>query len=241
MHRVIILIIISLLISNNTFATTVTLQDGLNSYTGEKDARINPSFTNEEDTSSVFFQTLTGSNWIIYFDVSSIPSSASVSSASLTVFLSEQNCTSVTASLAGISNPDNSGAFPTYATAQDNFNNNATWAFKNHTNSTKWNTAGSNNNFTDVNAGAAVSTVSTGACPGSVTKTFTGLATLVQGWVTSSNSNGGMFLVASGSKVVSVGQFGTQANRPSLSVTYSVGHNDVAQGGSIIRGGSILN
>jgi hypothetical protein len=222
--KTILLLLLALFLTTCAWATTVTFQNGASSYTGEVDATILPSSTNEELTyGTIHANAINNNTGIIGFDVSSIPTNATVSSATLTLYVQEQNCNSgVTLSVYPISNPDNSGLFTVASTSTDTFSNYATWHYKNHTNSTKWSTAGGNVSFADVNGTSALDTKTVTACPSFESKTFT-ITSAVQSWVTTPASNGGLFLNSSSGQYVLVDGLwnGTQSNNPLLSVTYT--------------------
>ena len=223
----VILAIILCFFSSISWATTVTFQDGVSSYTGEGDASIFSYSTNENNNSAPSIRALSdGAVFVVRFDVSSIPTSATVTAATVTIYQSEQNCSNVTIGVRKIQDPDASGSpnFNLTASGGDTFNTYADWLYKNHSTTTKWSTAGGSANFTDVNNNSNETTQASGSCPGFVSTTFS-IPVMVQSWVTTPSSNAGMVfqLTATGKTLVASGTNGTVANRPSLSVTYTTG------------------
>lgn len=228
MKKFIAVILLLMFFAQSGWATTTVFQDGVSptvGYAGEIDARIISASTNEEDTSIIKFNT-GGNTVIIRFDLSSIPSNATVSSATISFRGSEQNCTSGThMKLTKILNPDNSATWSTWPTSNDGFNNWATWANKQHQATTvKWSVSGGASNFSDVNTGTAESTVAIPACAANAFYNFSA-TTMVSSWIASPSTNSGAFFIMDASQVAGSGQFdATAANRPTLSVTYTVPH-----------------
>lgn len=210
------------------FATSITFQQGVSptaGYTGSKDAYILPGATNQHSRSSS--NTLIRSSGgtyqnIGYFDVSDIPTTATVNSATMTIYLQSFNCTTETIGIRVIENPDSSGSPSFNTSAGDAFNNYATWAYKNHTTTTDWDSVNSNN-FSDVDDNAEEDTAAISACPGSwESRTFT-VTSMVTAWVADPNDNGGYALTCADS--CSAGSYpvlgGTSGQRPSLTVDYT--------------------
>lgn len=210
-----------ILLSIEAFATTATFQQNVSGYTGAKDGIIQAASTNEYSTTVPQMRTLSTIPYILYFDVSSISSTATVSSATIELQVSDQFCVDQTMSVRAIENPDNTGAFDAPATQIEGFNDYATWAYKDHGSTIKWDAAGGGSNFTDVDDNSAESTASSGACPGFVSKSWT-VTNMVQGWVTTPNSNAGMVFSSSDGRIDVKGIFdGTSSNRPLLTVNYT--------------------
>lgn len=239
-----ILTFILLFFCSSAWAVTATFQEGVSSYAGTSDATITSISTNEHITDSTVKMRAfaDGPVYILHFDISSIPSTATVSSATVQLYVSEQNCTDETMGVRSIENPDNSGAFADNDAAVDEFNANATWLYKNDTTNTDWDVTASNN-FADVDDNANETTASSGSCPGSVARTWT-ITTMTQGWVTTPNSNGGMVfsLANTGNVIVKSKRTATSSERPLLTVNYTdagaatagnVYSNMVIQGGFI--------
>lgn len=219
------LLLIFLLLPNLAFATTATFQDGVSSYTGTRDAGMY-SFSDNENvtsTSTYNYRSVTdGYFYILYFDISSISTSATVTSATVQIDTQEQNCATPIAGVKEIQNPDASGAFTSAASAGDVFNTWATYHYKKHESTTKWSTGGSNVNFSDVLGNANESTVTLSACPSYSMVSFT-VTNMVQDWVTTPTHNAGMVfnLTSSGSVRVHGKFYTTAANRPLLTVNYT--------------------
>ena len=203
------------------FAVTATFQQGASSYTGTSDCTIVDFSTNEHITDATRIRD-TNYLYLLHFDISSIPDDATVSSASVQLYLSEQNCSNETIAVVEIENPNDSGAFADNESSTSAFNAYANWLYKNDTDNTDWSTAESNS-FADVDDNAAESTNTTGACPGSVAKSFT-VTTMVAGWVADPDTNGGMFFKmndGSGNATVANKRNGTESVRPKLTVEYT--------------------
>lgn len=219
-----IIITLLLLIPNVSYAVTVTFQEGVSSYAGTKDAEILSFSTNEHLTNATSIRSLTanGFAYILYFDISTIPITATVTSATVQLYVSEQNCTAETAGVRAIQNPDNSGAFAANTASADVFNQYATWRYKNETGTVKWSTSGGSSNFTDVYGATDEDTQSISACAAYAAKTWT-ITNMVQGWVTNPSSNSGMTfnLASTGNVSVRNRFYATSAERPLLTVTYT--------------------
>ena len=230
-----LLIILLLFWCSNAFAITDTFQEGVSGYAGTKDAILQSASTNQHTTNSAQMRELSTIPYILYFDISTIPASATVSSATIQLYVSEQNCTDEIMGVRSIQNPDNSGSFDANTAAADVFNDYATWAYKDHGVTTAWKVGGAAGNFTDVYNNANENTQTSGACPGYVLKTWT-VTNMVQGWVTTPNSNGGMvFSTADVGRVDIRSRFYvTSTERPLLTVNYtSVIKNVSITGGNI--------
>lgn len=239
MKKLLILVLL-LLVSGRAWAVTATFQEGVSGYTGTKDAVILSASNNEHITDITSIRSLTadGRAYILYFDISSIPTNATVSSATLTVVTDEANCTAETVGVRSIQDPDSSGAFAANTSAADVFNQYGTWRYKNESGTVKWSTGGGASNFTDVYNNSDESTYSQSACPGASSHNLT-VTNMVQGWVTTPASNSGMVLsLASTGNVPVKNRFdATSSNRPLLTVNYTSGHeNSIKGSGTIISG-----
>lgn len=212
-------------LSSNAFALTATFQEGVSSYAGTKDAEILSFSTNEHITNSTSIRSLAtdGFAYILYFDISTIPTNATVTSATVQLYVSEQNCTAETAGVRAIQNPDSSGAFAANTASGDVFNQYATWRYKNETGTVKWSTGGGSSNFTDVYGASDEDTQSISACAAYAAKTWT-VTNMVQGWVTTPASNSGMTfnLASTGNVAVRNRFYATSGERPLLTVNYTV-------------------
>ncbi len=217
-----LLIIPLILWSLNSWAITATFQEGVSSYTGTSDATIVSASTNEHITDNTQFRfTDAGYLYVLGFDISSIPTTATVSSATVTLQVSEQNCTAETGVVRAIENPDNSSMFDDNEAAADVFNDYATWAYKDHGSTIDWDATASNN-FADVDDNANADTEALAACAGFVPEDWV-ITSMVQGWVTTPTSNAGMvFLLTDTGRVdVKNKRDATSSNRPLLSITYT--------------------
>lgn len=219
----ILLLIFAFIFSTPSWATTVTFQEGVSSYAGTKDAIIWPGSTNQHTTNAAQIRAFDLIVYILTFDTSSISSTADVISATVTLTVSEQNCTTETARVRAIENPDNTGSFDANTAEADTFNDYATWAYKDHGSTIDWD-SGASNAFTDVDDNADEDTESIAACSGFVTEDWV-VTAMVQGWVTTPNSNAGMvFSLADTGRVDVRSRFYvTTTDRPLLTVEYTDG------------------
>lgn len=212
------------LISSSAWATTVSFQEGVSGYAGTRNALINTGNTNEHNSSAMRIRAASDGEFsILYFDISTIPSTATVNTAVLDITVSEQNCTAETVGVKSIENPDNSGAFDANAAEDDTFNDYATYAYKDHGSTTDWDVAASNS-FADVDDNANEDTANTSTCPGNEHITFD-IPVMVQGWVTNPNSNGGMvFTLSNTGNALFRSKFNaTSSIRPLLTIDYTDG------------------
>jgi hypothetical protein len=203
------------------WATTATFQQGVDSYAGASDCSIRTNSTNEHITNG---GTRVGGTYffLLHFDISSIPSTATVSSATVQLYIAEQNCTDETVNVIEIEDPDGSGVFADNETADDVFNSYATYLYKNDTDNTDWSVAESVS-FADVDDNATESSNTTGSCPGSVAKTWS-VTTMVSGWVADSSTNAGMFFKLNdgvGNALIKNKRDATSSIRPLLTVEYT--------------------
>lgn len=215
-----------LLISTNlVFAATATFQEGVSSYTGTKDGTIFSFSDNENFTSTSTYQFRAvgdGYFYVLQFDVSSISSTATVTSATVAIEVAEQNCATPVVGVKEIQNPDANGGFTGAASAGDVFNTWATYHYKKHESTTKWDSAGAASNFSDVLGNSNESTVTMPACGSYLAQTWT-VTNMVQDWVTTPTHNAGMvFNTTSSGSVRLHGKFyTTAASRPLLTVNYT--------------------
>lgn len=223
----IVLALLVALTCNKAWAVTATFQEGVSGYSGTKDAILQVSATNAYSTDAPQMRAIDFIPYILYFDITSIPTTATVSSATITLKVSEQNCTAETGRVRAIENPDNTPGFDTPVTASSGSNDYATWAYKDHGASTKWDSGGANSNFTDVDDNADEDTEAIAACSGYVTEDWV-ITNMVQGWVTTPNSNAGMvFSLADTGRVDIRGEYAvTSSDRPLLTVEYTDGGGD---------------
>jgi len=165
--------------------------------------------------------SVNGNTYILHFDISDIPTTATVSSATLTVNVQDQNCTAETIQAVKIEDPDSSGVFSDDETEQDGFNNDATWNFKNDTDNTDW-SVGESNNFGDVDDNSPEGSGAASACPSFEDVSLT-ITNMVQDWVTTPASNAGMYLdlTNTGKLLVRNKRYTTAGDRPELSVTFT--------------------
>ncbi len=230
MKKLILLIITILILSSHVHADTVTFQDGLSGYTGTTDTSIHgnagEATTNYGTDTTVGIQT-ESANYLNYgllkFDLSSIPSNASVSSAVLSVYL---NTT-------GSSGDKTLSAYRVFKGWNES---QATWNI--WTTSNNWGTAGaktiddggSDNSGNGTGAdrkSTAAGTVVISAFQSSGFVDIT-ITSLVQSWVDTTAANNGMMLSFPDSQggtdawTFSSSENATSANRPKLVVTYTI-------------------
>lgn len=221
--------------ANGVWATTATFQEGVSSYAGTKDAEILSFSTNEHVTGTNSIRAVTDNYaYILYFDITTIPTNATVTSATVQLQVNEQNCTAETAGVRSIQNPDVSGAFAANASSGDVFNQYATWRYKNETGTVKWSTAGGSSNFTDVYNNSNESTASISGCAGYAAKTWT-VTNMVQSWVTTPTENSGMvfYLTNTGNVTVKSRFDATSSNRPLLTVNYTLPHTNIINNATV--------
>jgi len=206
-------------------ATVATFQQGTASYTGAKNIWLSVSSPNQsKNDSSGYLVLKTGDDNpfdLFYFDISSIPTTATVNSATLTVYVADQACVAETLQVQAIENPDNSGAFAMQAAAGDVSNQYADYLYKDDTTNIDWSSAESNN-FTDVDDAAPESNVAVAACAAYAAKSMS-VTTMVTGWVANPNSNGGMALSCTNACSLKIKSlfYATTGERPLLTVDYT--------------------
>lgn len=217
-------VIITVGVSASALATTVTFQEGVSSYAGTQDATIVSGSNNEHITDITNTRPDAGRTYIICWDISgaSIPSSATVNTATAQFYMSEQNCTSETVEMVVIEDPDGSDPIVSNASEADVFNQYSTYRFKNESGSVEWEVAGAAG-FADVDDNAAAGTVSSDACPGSVSKTIT-ITSAIQTLVSGSKSHACFFLDVqdgSGNVQIKSKRTATSSERPLLTIDYT--------------------
>ena len=183
--------------------TEKTYQQGLDSYTGWDDAWItedNPN-TNYETLDSAHLQYNTQDRQLHLIDLSDIPSSATVNSASLKIYVYQATDTSTVSAYRVITDWDVSEV--TYNSAKTG---------------TSWGTAGMQSG-TDY-ASTAINTSSSVSAAGWVSLDLTDL---VQDWVDGTYTNRGVMLrLASGGHLrTRMAEYTTTSYRPKLEVTYT--------------------
>jgi hypothetical protein len=211
-----------------TSASTVTFQEGVSGYAGTTDATISESYatTNDGASSTLTSDGYDGSGRDVYslirWDLSRIPSNATVTAVTLTFQVSNSSTT----------------AYPVYALNRS-FNESAvTWNRASATSA--WATAGAKA-ATDRNP-TSLGSLSTGATGSrSVSLNATGIA-IVNGWVATPARNYG-FIVASTSNADSIvlasSEHATISYRPRITVTYTTQVNpDAGAAGGAGEGGS---
>lgn len=214
-------------------STNVTFQQGVNSYTGCNDAHIIEynagRNTGGNDRFEVSRYTGTYDNddkhGILKFNVSSIPSNATVTSATVELTLVE--CRNGTANKTiGVNKVNRTWGEGTKtgidgATATSG---ECSWTYSAST--TQWTTAG----------GDFDATVADSKTVGSTTGTVYSwnITSMVQGWVANSSTNYGMIFVettpkstSNGTKCFASKEYATVSSRPKLTVTYSTGASGV--------------
>ncbi len=206
-------------------STTVTFQEGVSSYAGTQDATINTANTNEHTTDVLNTRPDAGRYYIICWDISSaaIPSTATINSATGQWYMDEQNCTSETVEAHQIEDPNNSNPIVSNSAEADIFNLYSTYRFKNETGSVKWEAAGGDASFADVDDNASAGSVASGACPGSVAKTIT-FTSIVSNVVSNSKSNVCLWLGindGSGNVKIKSKRTVTSSERPLLTIDYT--------------------
>jgi len=188
--------------------TEKTYQQGLDGYTGWDDAWItedNPN-TNYETLDSAHLQYNTQDRQLHLIDVSDIPSSATVDSATLKIYVWQASDTSTVSAYRIITDWD---------VSEVTYNNAKT--------GTSWGTAGMESG-TDY-ASTAIDTSSSVTSAGWVSLD---LKDLVQDWVDGTYPNRGVMLrLASGGHLrTRMADYATQADRPKLEVTYTTSGYD---------------
>ncbi len=179
-------------------ATSVTLQEGLNGYTGTSDADIN-TYSPTANTGSATTLRLGAYGdlkSVFKFDLSSIPSNATINSATLGLY---------------VQNSPNNGGGDTVSLHR---------IFTPWTEPTvNWNILGADSNY----SASAESSPNVGYTPTNVWVSFP-LTSLVQGWVNGSVSNNGVMLLPdNGPQVITVSsENSSTALRPKLDIDYTV-------------------
>jgi hypothetical protein len=211
------------MLTSPAVATTATFQNGIDAYDGEIDCFLD-SYAPNIHRAIDGLRIRSDKTPIIFFDLTSIPTTATVSSAVLTIKVQEvSNCTSETVQAIKIEDPDSSGVPSMSATETlgvgDQY---ANWLYKNDTNNTDWSSAESND-FTDVDDNAAEGSVSIAGCPGSYAFKDLTITNMVQDWVTTPAANAGMFFNCASSCGVNIlGRFAeTATDAPKLVIEYT--------------------
>lgn len=170
--------------------------------------------TTNYDTTTALTLRYSDYSWnarpLLYFDLSSIPSYATVSAATLTLYIeSRGNSTTLVENI--------------YPVIRGYTSNQASWT--NYATGSAWGTAGCDNTTTD-RSGTAAGSITLNVSSGDVTSTD--LTSMVQGWISNSATNRGLILVGvSGSGVrydVSSQNSSSAAQRPRLALTYTTGN-----------------
>lgn len=206
-------------------ATTITLQEGVGGYNGTSDTTIYQNHADNSDGGGFFiYAGVTQDNSprraLIRFDVSAIPSNATIQSAQLTLCVdrsrpSTQNYTlsRVTSDWGeGTVDAGDPGGFGAAASAGD-----ATWKAR-HFGVSLWTTAGGDYSTTSVTTLVDIQ---------NTTATFAsaGMAADVQAWVVSPSTNFGWLLKGNELSVWNSRRFvsseGTVGLRPTLTIGYT--------------------
>ena len=192
-------------------STTTVLQDGLSGYTGTTDTFINAFMpTTNEGGNTTLYSSSYGSNKIlVHFDISLIPFGATISSATLSLYIS--------------SNTGNGGrnTVNLYRLNRDWIETQATWNA--YATGNSWTTAGIGSGTDMSTVVDSVSTV--GYSPANIWANFD-VISLVQGWVNGTNQNYGVTVFPSGGPSVNVysSEYGIDTMlRPKLTITYTGG------------------
>src|SRR3989344_3934555 len=192
-------------------STTTVLQDGLSGYTGTTDTFINAFIppTNEGGNTTPYSSSYGSNKILVHFDISLIPFGATISSATLSLYIS--------------SNTGNGGrnTVNLYRLNRDWIETQATWNA--YATGNSWTTAG-------IGSGADMSTVvdsvpTVGYSPANIWANFD-VISLVQGWVNGTNQNYGVTVFPSGGPSVNVysSEYGIDTMlRPKLTITYTGG------------------
>jgi hypothetical protein len=226
MKKLIFFLIFLFLSAGSAGATTVTFQQGVSSYTGSHAGKMSSTNTNEIDTAAAcnpgdgYIGINSGYETLLYFDVSSIPSTATINSATIYLYLDESNCTSETLNFKKVKDPNASGIPNFPATENCFFNTNADWLYKDDNVNLKWDTSGTN--FTDVNNDVTEGSISQAACPGYAQRSTT-ITNMVAYWVANPTKNAGFIVGCVDScNVIMKSPFNsTSSNRPRLVVDYT--------------------
>lgn len=214
-------------VSASALATTVTFQEGVSSYAGTQDATIWTISTNEHITDNTKIREGQGATYILCFDISgaAIGSSSTVNSASVQLYLDEQNCTAETVEARIIEDPDGTDPIVSNSSSADVFNQYSTWRYKNETGSVKWDAGGAGSDFTDVDDNASAGSVVVSACAGMAAKTIS-ITSAVQTLVSGSKSHVCMWFKnqdGDGNVNVRSKRAATSSERPLLTIDYTAG------------------
>lgn len=241
MKKLFLFLIVIFLNIANAHALTTTFQWGVAGYAGEQDTEVN-AFSTNEHIESGSLRAKSGRYDIFYFNISTIPTGSTVTSAILTLNIDETDNAGGNIGLYSILDPNSTGAGSTYTwcgSACDSFNVNATYTDKIMQSSIQWDNAADNisssNIISLINNSAAVAQFYTGPLSFTVTST-------VQGWVTTPNSNLG-FLTTIGNlgdpSIYFNGYLGNPT--PILTVTYSAPNTPTNISATTINNAKINN
>lgn len=203
-----------------SWATTTVFQSG--TYGNVYAVKISPYSTNQHSTEDAYMNFTADEPMLIESNTSSIPTSATVSSATLSIKLYEAGCATggETVELKVIENPDNSGLFPEAGSSGDFYNQDATWADKDF-GVTEWSSA-EGTGFGDVDDNTAVDTASVPQCLSFQFYDFD-VTTEVSDWIANPSHNSGWYLDCTDACSIAVrgSYYTTIADRPKLTVVYT--------------------
>src|SRR3990172_5169055 len=190
-------------------STTVVFQEGLNGYTGTSDAYINTYSAASNFGTATSLTGAENQKALFQFDLSSIPANATVSNATLELYISGNN--------------DNAGGNTIFLNRILNKN----WVESQVT----WNVYATGNNWSTAGLGAgtdyassANASVNVGYSPANVWAAFP-ITSLAQSWVDGTISNTGVVLHSGNGPraIVSSSESGDITLRPKLTITYTGG------------------
>jgi hypothetical protein len=191
-------------------ATEVTFQLGTNEYTGSEACTIGTFDKNANQLDPLQLRLGDGGRFIIlYFNISSIPSNATINSASLSLNVYEEyNSTPTNVACGYIKDPDKTGGW-------DDTTDKATYNKKKSTSDVKWEAASTD--IYDV-LSSAVNTIDISTTGW---KSFD-IKTVVQSWVSGTYPNAGLWVkeVNTSNARIRSNQYATASDRPKLVVTY---------------------
>ncbi len=193
-------------------AATTTLREGQNGYTGMTDTYLNASSTytnNGTATTMLIDGAAPFANGLMKWDVSSIPSNATIQSVSISY---------------NVTNNSGANTYTIYKSTQNWVENETNWASSSV--SVPWGLPGSLDNSDDY-VDTSLGTLGTASiAPATSTLNAAGIA-VVQGWVSGSTPNQGFFISRTSTADIDGLQFdsseaATVGNRPGLTIVYNL-------------------
>lgn len=202
------------------FNTDVVFQEGTDSYTGSQFCYFYDFDPTLHATNLVYLRY--GAYNLFLFDVSSIPATAVVSAATISINIYEEyNSGTVNVAAGSIADPSDSGGWTDYGSSTGGeYNTKSNYRYKiDDAVNLRWETGGTNLNITDV-VNAAEDTISV---------TTTGwkswsIPIMVQDWIDGDLNNTGLWIrEVDASNARGYGKYAaTASDRPKLSISYTV-------------------